>query len=127
MAFFYMGERITHGNSLTTPKFLQEPLSTFFTIYMTHLTTLFVFRLLVSEYLSRQILTSVSSHNHRISFFFASRELTLNYVNAFITLYSVTASSLTLWMLLELEPNLLEMLTYSCSASLTNFITEISA
>ena len=65
-----MGERITHGISLTTPKFLQEPLSTFFTIYMTHLTTLVAFRLLVSEYLGRQILTFVSSRNHRISFFF---------------------------------------------------------
>ena len=93
---------------------------------MTHLTTLVAFRLLVSEYLSRQILTSVSSRNHRISFFFASRELTLNYANAFITLYSVTVSSLTPWVLLELEPNLLEMLTYSCSTSLTNFITKIS-
>ena len=121
-----MGERITHGNSLTTPKFLQEPHSTFFTIYMTHLTTLVVFRLLVSEYLSRQILTSVSSRNHKILFFFASRELTLNYANAFITLYSVTASSLTPWVLLELEPKLLEMSTYSCSTSLTNLITKIS-
>ena len=57
--------------------------------------------------------------------FFASRKLTLNNANAFITLYSVTASSLTPWVLLELEPNLLEMLTYSCSTSLTNFITKI--
>ena len=121
-----MGERITHGITLTTPEFLQEPLSTFFTIYMTHLTTLVAFRLLISEYLSQQILTSVSSRNHRISFFFASRELTLNYANAFITLYSATASSPTPWVLLELEPNFLEMLTYSCSTSLTNFITKIS-
>ena len=83
-----MRERVTHKNNLNTTKLLQQSFNTLFTKYMTHFTSLVVFRGSVASFLN----TGTTKFklwsllfNTGFRFLIAYREPTLNYVKAFFT------------------------------------------